>query len=103
MHVSANQNILKSIATSNISGDDDTDDGNDRNDRDDDHHLDDGNQTMPPTTQPSITPPPSPQQSSSYLEVPLHLLNPQQRNFLLQDLKLSDPPLFPPILKHCPV
>ena len=37
-------------------------------------------------------PPPSPQQSSSYLEVPLHLLNPQQRSFLLQGLKFSDPP-----------
>ena len=88
MHVSANQNILKSIATNNISGDDDKDDGNDRND----HHNDDGNQTIPPNTLPSTTPPPSPQQSSSYLEVPLHLLNPQQRSFLLQDLKFSDPP-----------
>ena len=88
MHVSANQNILKSIATNNYSGDDDKDDGNDR----DDHGEDDRNQTMPPTTLPSTTPPPSPQQSSSYLEVPLHLLNPQQRSFLLQDLKFSDPP-----------
>ena len=95
MHVSANQNILKSIATNNYSGDNDKDDNsdsNDRNDRDDDHHHDDGNQTIPPNTLPSTTPPPSPQQSSSYLEVPLHLLNPQQRSFLLQDLKFSDPP-----------
>ena len=93
MHVSANQNILKSIATNNYSGDDDKDDGNDRDDHgEDDHHHDDGNQTMPPTTLPSTTPPPSPQQSSSYLKVPLHLLNPQQRSFLLQDLKFSDPP-----------
>ena len=37
MHVSANQNILKSIATNNYSGDDDKDDGNDR----DDHGEDD--------------------------------------------------------------
>ena len=54
MHVSANQNILKSIATNNYSGDDDKDDGNDR----DDHGEDDRNQTMPPTTLPSTTPPP---------------------------------------------
>ena len=56
MHVSANQNILKSIATNNYSGDDDKDDGNDR----DDHGEDDRNQTMPPTTLPSTTPPPLP-------------------------------------------
>ena len=56
MHVSANQNILKSIATNNYSGEDDKDDGNDR----DDHGEDDRNQTMPPTTLPSTTPPPLP-------------------------------------------
>ena len=110
MHVSANQNILKNIATNDYSGDNDKDDNSDsddrngRDDRDGDDHDDgrddgDGNGT----TLPSITSPPSPQQSSSYLKVPLHLLNPQQRSFLLQDLRLSNPPLFPPILRHCPV
>ena len=45
---------------------------------------------------PTSSPPP-------YSDVPLQLLSPAQKKFLLQDLNTSDPPLYPPVLRHCPV
>merc|ERR1739844_143708 len=76
MHVTANHNILNGMKNDN--------DHNDHDDHDDDHNDDHCH-------------------SASYLSVPLHLLSSDQKKFLLQDLSLSDPPLYPPILRHCPV
>ena len=126
MHVSANHNILKKIAANDYDNDNHDGDVNANGNGDDDDHGDAGDgdnskgvrsdtgpsycrspnpsATLPSNTDTNTnTSPPSPSHSSSYLSTPLHLLSPDQKRFLLQDLNLSDPPLYPPFLRHCPV
>ena len=110
MHVTANHNILNGMKNDNNhadhddhdnalsdhahhTGHDDNDHGNNdnNNDHNDDHNDDNDDHNDDHC------------HSASYLSVPLHLLSSDQKKFLLQDLSLSDPPLYPPILRHCPV
>ena len=112
MHVSANHNILKNVATNGYDNDDNHHDNGGNTKDDDDDHGDnadgddddvDGKPAIPLAILSPTTIPPPPHHPPAYLSVPLDSLNAQQKKFLLQDLRLSDPPLFPPILRHCPV
>ena len=100
MHVTANHNILNGMTNdNNHAGHTDHDnadhahhtDHDNKRDADDDHNDDDNDHND------------DNRHSAPYLSVPLHLLSPDQKKFLLQDLSLSDPPLYPPTLRHCPV
>ena len=81
MHVTANHNMLKK---------------SEPNDHDNNSNYDDSHKN-------TLALNPSPSQPSTYLSTPIHLLSPDQKSFLLQDLSASDPPLYPPVLRHCPV
>ena len=120
IHVTANQNIISNITSVNISNndnndnnggvhndDDDTDknsdhkvnDANQSNDADhNDHHNNDNNHDHASKDRD--------QQSNfnaRFQPTPLDLLSSDHRRLLLQDLKGSQPPLFPPVLRHTPI
>ena len=126
IHIKANQQILNnnSVNDPDIHDKDNDDDGdNDDDDDDGDNKIDSQNSRDSFTPAPPPPPIPSSTDKNSnkntsidknvdkrptsspppYSDVPLQLLSPAQKKFLLQDLNTSDPPLYPPVLRHCPV
>ena len=116
IHVTANQNIISNITAVSASDndddankvgalDDDDDKANDvnRSNNNDnavhnDHHNNDNNHDHASKDQD--------QQSNfnaRFQPTPLDLLSSEHRRLLLQDLKESQPPLFPPVLRHTPI
>ena len=86
IHILANKDILKQNNENNEK---------DRNRNENENNSENKNESSENKNQP--------QPQLSYLSTPIQLLTKDQKSFLLQDISRSDPPLFPPTLRHLPV
>ena len=125
IHIQANQQILNNNSVNNLAIHDEDDDDNQNQNGDDNGDNKTDNQSGRDSFIPTPPPPPIPSSTDKisnenisinknvdehpasspppYSGVPLQLLSPAQKRFLLQDLNTSNPPLYPPVLRHCPV
>ena len=117
IHVTANQNIISNITAGSASENEDNDDNNDAHDNHDNHDNrgdnDDDNDNVDDNDQHNYDDKDHDEhhdqhdQQSNYnarfQPSPLDLLSSEHKRLLLQDLKESQPPLFPPVLRHTPI
>ena len=111
IHIQANYNILNVEVGAH--DDDEDNDGNGHDDHKDDRHENDvksdhdndgesvgtGNfDGLHPNLDDRYS-----NQKPQFKSTPLQLISPAQKKFLLQDLRNSSPPLFPPVLRHTPI